>query len=163
MYDTHAEVQNMFFRYGKVDVTDKPPTPDPVMFHAERRSNNIKLPGLIAYTDVLINHGGGMSTDGKFTAPEPGYYMFVLSGTAQYQYVQVNIKLQRNDGTTEEYEVYENDGGSSIARTLDKTFMLTLNKGDIVFLENDAVHSTKDSFNVNSLKPFTFSGYRMTT
>jgi hypothetical protein len=155
-------------RIGKVEVTDEPPTP--VMFHAEKRSGNIRKTELITYTHVLINQGGGMSTNGKFTAPKAGHYMFVLSGEADYQWVLVNINLQRNGRIIKKYEV--NADGGSIDRTLSKPFMLTLKKGDVVFLENvarlRAIEHAFDwdidnYFTVDSKKPFTFSGYRMTT
>jgi hypothetical protein len=113
-------------RIGKVEVTDEPPTP--VMFHAEKRSGNIRKTELITYTHVLIiNQSINQSTNGKFTAPKAGHYMFVLSGEADYQWVPVNINLQRNGRIIKKYEVN--------AR-LSEPFMLTLKKGDVVFLEN---------------------------
>jgi hypothetical protein len=152
-------------RIGKVDVTDKPPRPDAVMFHASRTSGDsgtdyIKIQGTISYTKVDINHGGGMLVDGTFTAPRAGEYIFFVSGTAYQDNVQLSFKHKTKQGILQIDTIVKSTNGNYFLRTVSKTIMLTLGLGDVVHIEND---QRGDSVYIKFTHPFTFSGYRLPT
>jgi hypothetical protein len=153
-------------RIGKVDVTDKPPRPDAVMFHASRTSgdsgtNYIKIQGRISFTKIDINHGGGMLVDGTFTAPRAGEYIFFVSGTGHQNHVQLRFKHKTNQGILQSYTIYKTTKDNNV-RTLSKTIVLTLGMGDVVHIENDRTDNY-GFISVGEDTPFTFSGYRLPT
>jgi hypothetical protein len=159
---TDPAMQN---RIGKVVVMDKPPTPDVVLFHAERTTPDfggsyMNTNGLIRFDSVPINHGDGMSNNGRFTAPISGDYMFVLSGTTNDRNLELSFSHRKQGGDTSTYIMKDSDS-DRYTRILTKTFVLHLDVGDVVHTE--IVNGGTYGLKVSEKYPFTFSGYRFPT
>lgn len=115
--------------------------------------------GQISFTNVVINYGEGMALNGTFKAPQPGNYMFIISGTSYYTNVKLSLKHAKRDGSVMSYSVY--DIMSTRSRTLTKTFVLTLDANDEITVWNDV--DLQKSIQVAADTPFSFSGYRVPT
>jgi hypothetical protein len=110
------------------------------MFHAVRTTgdtdNCIYNSGLIHFDSILFKTGGGMSTDWTFTVPQPGNYMFVLSGTSYNNRGKIVFALKKNDGEMSTYYVIQYKE-SDMATSFTKTFLLKLDTGEQVYINKN--------------------------
>ena len=91
-------------------------------------------------------------TTGTFTAPLDGIYAFSFSGVTDWKDSFVSIHVQRNGHR--EFEILENNDGRVRHHTISTSWMMDLDKGDEINLNNDGI-----SFYVDKRYHIFFNGH----
>ena len=69
--------------------------PDPIEFEAVRTRDIYDDQGTVDFDSVPVNVGGGMSTNGSFTAPQSGRYRFDIAGQIRNKIFSFTVRLNR--------------------------------------------------------------------
>ncbi len=88
-----------------------------------------KSTGTVGYTDVLLNRGGLLGSDGKFKATRPGTYLFAVSYTSSGKETRTEFVAGGNNYNIIDYE----DTGNSYRPTT-RIFAVTMEVGESAYV-----------------------------
>ena len=129
--------------------------PDPIEFEAVRTRDIYDDQGTVDFDSVPVNVGGGMSTNGSFTAPQSGRYRFDIAGQICHKIVSFTVRLNRVEKVAAFMDEISYD-----RRLVSVSFGLSLQANQTISLEvaGRGYRGRNLLVGASSLSPFTFYG-----
>ncbi len=110
--------------------------------------------GRVTFDSLVLNSGSGMNiSSGAFAAPDPGHYLFTVSGRAYNHMATLNLETSKGSKT-----VIMDVGYTSYERELTREMVVYLEKGDTASLEVVTIRGSNAFFKVAEEHPFIWRG-----
>ena len=115
--------------------------------------------GPVTFTTVRINEGQGFLDNGTFIAPTDGVYQFEVSLIA-YKISLFVMKTTRSNQMFSMKDSYCTRAycSDTVERTVGKTAAVRMEKGDGIYVENQA---DRNSIRADITYPLTFKGFKI--